>query len=197
MKTLVIATKNMGKAREYAELFFPFGIKIKTLKDFPQFPIDENGKSFEENAMIKAKAAVDHLNLPVLADDSGICVDALNGAPGIHSARYAGDHDFKANNAKLLKEMADVPDDKRTAHFHTTIVCLKPDGKKLVVEGNVKGHILHELHGQNGFGYDPLFYVDELGKPMGILSDEEKNSISHRGRAMRALMKQFEGWWQG
>lgn len=195
MKTLVIATKNQGKAREYSEMFAPLGIAVKTLADFPAFPIDENGQTFEENAMIKAKTAVQHLNLPVLADDSGICVDALNGAPGVHSARYAGDHDFVANNAKLLKELAGVPDEKRTAHFHTTIVCLKPSGAKLVVDGEVRGHILHELQGENGFGYDPLFYVDELQTSMGLLTDKQKNQISHRARAMAKLEKHFDEWW--
>lgn len=195
MKTLVIATKNQGKAREYAEMFAPMGIKVKTLADFPPFPIDENGSTFEENAMIKAKRAVEVLHLPVLADDSGICVDALNGAPGVHSARYAGDHDFVANNAKLLREMQGVPDEQRTAHFHTTIVCLKPSSAKLVVDGEVHGHILHELQGENGFGYDPLFYVDELQTSMGLLTDEEKNKISHRARAMAKLEQHFDEWW--
>ena len=195
MKTLVIATKNQGKAREYAELFEPLGITIKTLADFSAFPIDENGATFEENAMIKAQAAVDHLHLPVLADDSGICVDALDGAPGVHSARYAGDHDFVANNAKLLQQMKNVPDEKRTAHFHITIVCLKPSGAKLVVDGEVRGHILHQLEGENGFGYDPLFYVDELQTSMGFLSDAEKNRISHRARAMKKLKQHFDQWW--
>lgn len=195
MKTLVIATKNPGKAREYAEMFAPLGIKVKTMADFPPFPIDENGKTFEENAMIKAKTAVAVLHLPVLADDSGICVDALNGAPGVHSARYAGDHDFVANNAKLLRELQGVPDNQRTAHFHTTIVCLKPSGAKLVVDGEVRGHILHELQGENGFGYDPLFYVDELQTSMGLLTDEEKNQVSHRARAMAKLEQHFDEWW--
>lgn len=195
MKTIIIATKNQGKAREYEDLFVPDGLMVKTLNDFPPFPIDENGSSFEENAFIKAQATVDRLHLPVLADDSGLCVDALNGAPGIHSARYAGDHDFVANNAKLLREMRDVPDEQRTAHFHTTIVCLKPSGAKLVVNGDLPGHILHELQGQNGFGYDPLFYVDELQRSMGMLSEEEKNEVSHRARAVNNLKRHFSEWW--
>ena len=123
-------------------------------------------------------------------------MDALNGAPGVHSARYAGDHDDAANNAKLLRELADVAPEKRTAHFHTTIVGMKPDGTKLVANGEVKGHILMELTGTHGFGYDPLFYVDELGTSMGNLTADQKNAISHRGRALRQFMENFNNWWE-
>ncbi|MDO4903375.1 MAG: XTP/dITP diphosphatase [Limosilactobacillus sp.] len=197
MATLVIATKNEGKAREYRAMFAPFGIEVKTLADFPEFEINENGQTFEENAKIKAQTAVDHLNLPVMADDSGLCVDALDGAPGVHSARYAGDHDDEANNAKLLRELADVEDDKRTAHFHTTIVAIKPDGAKLVTDGRVDGHILRSPRGENGFGYDPLFEpVEHPGLAMAELTAEQKNAISHRGRALRDFMDKFSGWWE-
>ena len=174
----------------------PMGIEVKTLADFPPFPIVEDGNGFEENALKKAQAAVSALNLPVVADDSGLMVDALDGEPGIHSARDAGDHNDAANNQKLLAKLAGVPDEERTAHFHTTIVGLKPNGAKLVANGQVNGHILHELTGTNGFGYDPLFYVDELATSMGNLPDEQKNAISHRGRALRALMADFEEWWE-
>lgn len=197
MTTLVIATKNQGKAREYRKMFKPLGIAVKTLADFDQpLVINEDGTSFEENALIKARAAVDAFQLPVLADDSGLVVDALNGAPGIHSARYAGDHDDAANNAKLLAALKDVPAADRQAHFHTTIVALKPDGAKLVANGRVDGHILTQPRGENGFGYDPLFFVDELGKGMAELTADQKNQISHRGRALRNLMTTFEEWWQ-
>lgn len=148
MTTLVIATKNAGKAREYRKMLAPHDITVKTLADFPPIAIDEDGTSFEENATIKARTVMRALGLPVMADDSGLVVDALNGAPGIHSARYAGDHDDAANNAKLLHELAGVPDDQRTAHFHTTIVALKPDGAKLVANGRVDGRILHERRGE-------------------------------------------------
>lgn len=197
MATLVIATNNAGKAREYREMLAPFQVTVKTLADFPPFPIDEDGTSFEENAFIKARTAVVKLGLPVMADDSGLVVDALNGAPGIHSARYAGDHDDAANNAKLLRKLAGVPAAQRTAHFHTTIIALKPDGAKLETTGRVEGHILTEPRGQNGFGYDPLFMPEEFaGRSMAELTPAEKNRISHRGRALRALMDQFAGWWQ-
>jgi XTP/dITP diphosphohydrolase len=195
MKTIVIATNNQGKAREYAEMLGPLGITVKTLADFPHFAIDENGQTFEENAMIKAQTAVNHLGLPVMADDSGLVVDVLNGAPGVHSARYAGDHDDQANNQKLLLELAGVDDIYRTAHFHTTIVGLKPSGAKLVTNGRVDGHILRNPQGQNGFGYDPLFYVDELGCAMATLTDAQKNAVSHRGRALEKFMTQFNDWW--
>lgn len=197
MATLVIATNNAGKAREYREMLAPFGVTVKTLADLPRFAIDECGTSFEENALIKARTAVAKLDLPVLADDSGLVVDALNGAPGVHSARYAGDHDDAANNAKLLRELTGVPATQRTAHFHTTIVALKPDGAKLETSGRVEGQILTQLRGQNGFGYDPLFMPKEFpGRSMAELTPAEKNQISHRGRALQAFMEQFAGWWQ-
>lgn len=195
MKTIVIATKNEGKAREYAEMLTPLGITVKTLADFPAFSINENGASFEENALIKAQTTVQKLGLPVLADDSGLVVDALNGAPGVYSARYAGDHDDQANNQKLLQELAGVDDNYRTAHFHTTIVGLKPNGATRVVQGTVDGHILRNPQGENGFGYDPLFYVDELGCAMATLTDDQKNAVSHRGRALQKFMKNFNDWW--
>ncbi|WP_373841842.1 XTP/dITP diphosphatase [Limosilactobacillus sp.] len=196
MTTLVIATKNAGKAREYRKMLAPHGIEIKTLADFAPIKINENGHSFEENATIKAQTVMNVLGLPVMADDSGLVVDALNGAPGIYSARYAGDHDDAANNAKLLRALADVPDEKRTAHFHTTIVALKPDGTKLVANGRINGQILRQRRGENGFGYDPLFYVPSLHKTLAQLTAEQKNQVSHRGRALRQFMNDFPEWWQ-
>ncbi len=195
MKNIVIATNNPGKAREYEKMFSPLGFTVHTLKDFDPIVINENGTTFEENATIKATTVMKKLNIPVIADDSGLMVDALNGEPGIHSARYAGDHDDLANRKKLLQELKNIPDEKRTAHFHTTIVALKPNGKKLVANGRVDGHILHEAKGSNGFGYDPIFYVDSLHCSMAELAPEQKNKISHRGNALRALMKDFDEWW--
>lgn len=196
MKMLVVATKNAGKAREYRKMFAPFDVEIKTLADFPPITINEDGQTFAENALIKAQTAVVAFNLPVMADDSGLVVDALNGAPGVHSARYAGDHDDAANNAKLLRELANVPGEQRTAHFHTTILALKPDGAKLVTEGRVDGKILQKARGNNGFGYDPLFMPDGYDCSMAELTADQKNQISHRGRALRAFMDQFAEWWQ-
>jgi XTP/dITP diphosphohydrolase len=196
MKQIVVATKNPNKAREYRELFAPWQIEVKTLADFDQpIEIEENGTTFEENALIKAQAVVSATQLPVVADDSGLVVDALNGAPGIHSARYAGDHDDDANNDKLLANLVGVSMDQRTAHFHTTLVALKPNGQKLVANGDVNGLILTQRRGENGFGYDPLFFLPKLNSAMAELTDEQKNSVSHRGRAMRQMMTQFESWW--
>lgn len=196
MDSLVIATKNQGKAREYREMLAKYDIEVKTLADFPTpIKIDENGISFVENATIKAQTVMKRLNVPVMADDSGLVVDALNGAPGVHSARYAGDHDDQANNAKLLREMAGVPEEQRTAHFHTTIVALKPNGAKLIANGRVDGRILNQPRGHNGFGYDPLFYVEDYHCSMAELTAKQKNAISHRGRALAEFLQHFEEWW--
>ncbi|MBD7894953.1 XTP/dITP diphosphatase [Limosilactobacillus sp. Sa3CUN2] len=196
MDSLVIATKNQGKTREYREMLAPYKIDVKTLADFPRsIEINENGTSFLENATIKAQTVMGKLGIPVMADDSGLVVDALNGAPGVHSARYAGDHDDQANNAKLLRELSGVPTEQRTAHFHTTIVALKPDGAKLVANGRVDGRILTSPRGKNGFGYDPLFYVEQFGSSMAELTADQKNSISHRGQALAEFMKHFAEWW--
>ena len=151
--------------------------------------------TFEENATLKASAVSKQTNIPVLADDSGLEVDALNGRPGIFSARYAGDHDDAANNAKLLSELAGIPLEKRTATFHTTLVLMKPDESKLVVNGELRGQILAVPRGNNGFGYDPLFWVPEKQKSLAEMTSEEKNEISHRGRASQKLLKVFDEWW--
>lgn len=195
--TLVIATRNQGKAREFSEMLASKGITIKTLADYPEVgDISETGTTFEENATLKAQAIANQTQLPVLADDSGLEVAALNGEPGIYSARYAGDHDDAANNAKLLNKLKDLPADRRQAVFHTTLVLLKPSGLKLVVDGEVQGQILTAPRGANGFGYDPLFYIPSKGQTMAEMSDAEKNAISHRGRAMRKMMTQFDNWWE-
>ena len=196
MTKILIATKNAGKAREYRKLFEPKGIEVITLKDLnEQVEIIENGKTFSENALIKAQTLTDKLNIPVLADDSGLVVDALNGAPGIYSARYAGDHDDEANNKKLLENLKKVPDEKRTAHFHCSIVATAPDKTPLEANGDVYGMIAHEKHGEDGFGYDPLFYYPEFGKTFGEIGMEEKNKVSHRAKATENLLEKFDEWW--
>lgn len=195
-KVIVVATNNQGKAREFREMFAPKGIRIKTLADFEGLTkIVENGETFTENALIKATAVALQTQLPVIADDSGLQVVALNGEPGIHSARYAGDHDDQANNEKLLQNLKDVPLGERTAVFHTSLVLFKPTGEQLITEGEVTGQILMEPRGENGFGYDPLFYVTELGQTMAEMSDAQKNKVSHRGRALKKMMTQFDDWW--
>jgi ribonuclease PH/non-canonical purine NTP pyrophosphatase (RdgB/HAM1 family) len=196
-KTIVIATRNAGKASEFKALFEPAGLTVKTLKDFPDLPeVEETGKTFEENARLKADTIARKLDLSVLADDSGLMVDALHGRPGVYSARFAGDHNDAANNAKLMFELTDVPKDKRTATFHTTLVFAKPrqPEKDLVVDGEVAGEILAIPRGDNGFGYDPLFYVPALKKSMAELSQAEKNQVSHRGNAIRNLEKVWQDW---
>ncbi|KRN97950.1 XTP/dITP diphosphatase [Companilactobacillus kimchiensis] len=196
MKEIIIATKNAGKAREFKRVFNDQEFVIKTLLDFPDFPeIRETGKTFAENATLKAHAVMEQFGLPTIADDSGLQVDALYGQPGIYSARYAGDHNDAANNAKLLSELGGVPKEKRTARFVSTLVFANPkNDDDLIVEGEVKGLIGSFPEGDDGFGYDPLFYVPELGKTMAQLSIDEKNAISHRGNAIKKLEQQWQDW---
>ncbi|CAI2587516.1 dITP/XTP pyrophosphatase [Apilactobacillus kunkeei] len=195
MDTIVIATNNQNKAREFREMFADKSIDFKTLADFPELgKIIENGESFEENATIKAQAIFERTNLAVLADDSGLEVPALNNEPGIHSARYAGDHDDDANNKKLLAKLGDS--DKRDAKFVTCLVLLNQHGEKFVVYGTIEGTILKAPRGDNGFGYDPLFYVPSKKKTMAEMSDHEKNEISHRGNAIKQLYSKFDEWWK-
>ncbi len=196
MKEIIIATKNPNKAKEFKRIFDESEITLKTLLDFPDFPdVRETGSTFEENAKLKAHAVMQKFNLPTIADDSGLQVDALFGQPGIYSARYAGDHNDAANNAKLLSELGGIPMEKRTARFVTTLVFSNPNNDDdLVVEGEVKGLIATLPEGDDGFGYDPLFYLPEMGKTMGQISMDEKNKISHRGRAIRKLENEWQNW---
>ncbi|MDV0431219.1 XTP/dITP diphosphatase [Lactiplantibacillus sp. DA1] len=195
-QTLIIATNNANKAREFSAMLAPYDITIKTLADFPDIPdIKENGITFEENATKKATVVVEATGLPAIADDSGLMVTALHGDPGVFSARYAGDHDDAANNAKLLANLGGVPEAKRTATFHTTLVALKPSGEKLVVNGELAGRILIAPRGDNGFGYDPLFWSSKFQKSLAELTPAQKNQISHRGAALRQLMTKFDEWW--
>ncbi|WP_413627172.1 XTP/dITP diphosphatase [Fructilactobacillus vespulae] len=192
-KEIVIATGNLNKLREFKEMLEPKGYEVKSIKDFPDVPeIIENGSSFEENAEIKAKTVAEAIGLPVLADDSGLVVPSINGEPGIYSARYAGDHDDQANNQKLLKKLGHSDD--RNAYFKTVLVGMKPNGEKIKVSGIVSGEILLEKRGQNGFGYDPLFFVPGKQKTLAEMSDDEKNSISHRGKALRKLTTVIDNW---
>ena len=195
-QTIIIATKNEGKAKEFKELFNRYGYQIKTLVDFPEIEdIPETGSTFAENAYQKASAISKKLNTIVLADDSGIEVDALDGKPGIYSARFAGEHgNDAANNKKLLAELEGLPAEERKANFHCSLVMLGPDRETLSVEGKVYGRILKEGRGAHGFGYDPLFYMDDIGKTMAELTSEEKNKISHRAKSLVKLEKQIEDW---
>ncbi|MDU5335941.1 ribonuclease PH [Enterococcus sp.] len=195
-KTIVIATRNPGKAKEFAALFAKEGYQTKTLLDYPDLPdVEETGKTFEENARLKAETIAHILQQPVLADDSGLVVDALNGMPGIFSARFAGERKSDAaNNAKLLHELTDIPDEKRNARFHCTLVFAAPRKESLVVEADWEGRIARIPQGDNGFGYDPLFIVPEYNKTSAELTAEEKNDISHRGMAVKELERTWKEW---
>ncbi|MER2174401.1 MAG: ribonuclease PH [Carnobacterium sp.] len=193
---ILIATANAGKAREFEALFAKKGFKVKTLRDFPEIPeVEETGTTFEENALLKAETIARTLNMLVLADDSGLKVDALDGAPGVFSARYAGE--FKsdaANNAKLLHELTGVAKGDRTAQFHCTLALALPGKTSLVVEGEVEGLILTIPKGENGFGYDPLFFVESKEKTMAELTQDEKNEVSHRAVALEKLDQVWDDW---
>lgn len=193
---IVIATGNKGKAAEFKSIFEKFGFEIQTLLDYPELDeIDETGDTFAENALLKAEGVSKALNTIVLADDSGLKVDALQGQPGIYSARFAGEEKNDAkNNAKLLGELSELPFEERTAHFHCTLALAAPGKESMTIEGELDGYILGVPRGQNGFGYDPLFYVSEKDKTLAELTHEEKNNISHRAIAVRNLEKVLENW---
>ncbi len=201
MSAIVMASNNRHKIKEietFLKKYCPFDEKGEafsylSLSDigFTE-EIKEDGATFEENALIKARA-VAKLGYIGVADDSGLCVDALHGEPGVYSARYAGGHDGMddANNAKLLLNMTDVPDEKRTAQFVSAIGCVFPDGTELVARGECPGKILYAYQGSGGFGYDPLFLYEPMGKTFAQMNAEEKNSISHRANAMANFAKLF------
>lgn len=189
---VIVATNNQHKLSEMRAIL---GSKLE-LVSMSEFGIDmdieENGTTLEENSRIKALAVSRIANLPTLADDTGLLVDALNGAPGVFSARFAGvEHNDKKNREKVLQELSHVDYESRTAHFETVLTLLYPDGHEIVAKGAVYGHILEKEVGDNGFGYDSLFYADELGKSFAEASAEEKNSVSHRGRALQALLQKL------
>lgn len=193
---ILIATQNLGKAEEFAELLSDLGFEMETLYDYPDLPeIIEDGKSFSENALKKAREISQLTNRVVIADDSGLMVKALNGAPGIYSARYAGEPKSDQRNIeKLLAEMENVAQDERQAKFHTTIAVVAPDKEPLIVEGELEGFILTEPRGHHGFGYDPVFYLPEKDKTLAEMSTDEKNKNSHRARAVKNLSIQFSEW---
>ncbi|MBW2082481.1 MAG: XTP/dITP diphosphatase [Deltaproteobacteria bacterium] len=191
-RPLVIATRNQGKVSEFKELLKDFDIEIKSLQDFGPLPeIQEDGETFEDNAVKKARFAARILGLPALADDSGLVVRALGGLPGVHSARYAGEHgDDLANNRKLLQAMKGIK--YREATFVCVIAIAVPRGPALLYEGTCNGIITEEITGTGGFGYDPVFYYPPLGKTFAEMTPEEKNRVSHRGKAMAELREEFD-----
>ena len=188
---LVVASGNKNKLREIAEIFTDFEVCSQKQMGFDE-DVEETGVTFAENALIKARAACKALGEMVLADDSGLCVDALNGAPGVYSARYCGYHgDDEKNRQVLLKNMEGITN--RRAHFTSAIALVYPDGRELLAEGHTYGEILHEETGDGGFGYDCLFFNDDLQKSFGVATAEEKNSVSHRFRALQELLKIWKG----
>lgn len=187
---LVLASGNRGKLAEMRELLGGLGVDLVAQGELGIDDVDETGTTFVENALLKARHAARVSGLPALGDDSGLCVDALGGAPGLYSARYAGAHgDAAANIAKLLDALRDVPDEQRGAHFHCTIVLLRSadDPAPLIAEGRWRGRILHEPRGANGFGYDPVFFDAGHGASAAELDAATKNRVSHRGQALDQL----------
>lgn len=184
---VIAATKNKSKIREIQEILSPLDIEIVSQEEIGiNLDAEESGDTFERNALIKARAVAMVCDYPVLADDSGLCVDALDGAPGVRSARYAGEGATDADRIeKLLRELGDT--EERDAKFVTSVAFIMPDGREITAHGEVKGHIIRTPKGSNGFGYDPVFFSEELGKTFAESTDEEKNSVSHRGRALRNL----------
>ena len=193
---LVLASGNAGKLRELRELLAGAGFELHAQSEFGVGDIDETGLTFVENALLKARHAARATGLPALADDSGLCVDALGGAPGLRSARYAGVHgDSRANIARLLDALRDVPDERRTAHFHAAIVLLRhpDDPRPLIAEGSWHGRILPAPRGEAGFGYDPVFFDPVLGCGAAELDQATKNRVSHRGQALARLRALLQG----
>jgi XTP/dITP diphosphohydrolase len=191
VREIIIATKNAGKVKEFQTLFAEKEVEVKSLLDFENAPdVEETGETFAENAILKAETISNYLNKVVIADDSGLVVDALDGKPGVYSARYAGEHkNDEENIAKVLEELKGVPFEKRTARFHCALAVSIPCQRTVVVEGTCEGYIAGAPTGTNGFGYDPIFYVPEKQKTMAELSKEEKNKISHRANALKKLEK--------
>ena len=189
MREIIIATKNAGKVKDFETLFSPKGFKVKSLLDFPEIEdVEETGVTFAENATLKAEAISSALNKPVIADDSGLAIDSLNGEPGVYSARYAGENkDDNANIEKVLQKLNDVPFEKRTARFHCALAIAVPGKRTEIVEGTCEGHILEEKRGENGFGYDPIFFVEKWRCSMAELTKGQKNQISHRANALKKL----------
>lgn len=189
----ILATNNMKKLSEMQRILSPLGINVVTAKmlGITLEDVEEDGDTFEANAKIKANAACKATNMPAIADDSGLCVDYLDGAPGIFSARFGGDHgNDELNNDLLLEKLEGVPMEERTAYYVCAICCTFPDGREIIVRGECHGHIGFERDGNEGFGYDPLFLVN--GRAFGRYTAEEKDKISHRGNALRKLTTELE-----
>lgn len=193
MKQILVATNNKGKVRDFEQLFKPHGIEVISLKDLNEpIEVEETGTTFEENAILKAEETAKILGKWVISDDSGLEIDALNGEPGVFSARYAGEpKDDEANIDKALNGLKDIPEGSRDARFRCVLAIAGPGIETKTFSGSCDGSILFERHGENGFGYDPIFYVPSEGKAMAELTPAEKAAISHRGVAMRKFEKEL------
>jgi XTP/dITP diphosphohydrolase len=196
-QTIVLATRNMGKIAELEALLAGFGVAVLGLDAFPDIgEIEETGATFAENARLKARTVALASGLVALADDSGLAVDALSGAPGVYSARYSGENATDAtNNAKLLAALEGLPEAERGCRFISVVAAHAPNGAEILAEGRWEGRVLFAPRGQGGFGYDPLFLDPELGRSAAELSPAEKNARSHRGQALRALLQDWPAFW--
>ena len=190
---VILASKNQHKLTELSAILSQLGFEIALESEYGlDIDVEETGTTFEENSYLKAEAVMKASGLPVLADDSGLMVDALDGAPGVYSARYGHKASDKERTAYLLENMKDVPEERRGAKFVCVITCLFPDGRKIVARGECPGVIARAPHGENGFGYDPVFYRPELGMTCAELPSEQKNAISHRARALQDFCRKYQ-----
>lgn len=201
MNDIVLASRNMGKIKELEELLKPFGIAVKGLDAFPEIgEIAETGTTFAENALIKASTAGKLTGLVAIADDSGLEVDALNGEPGVYSARYSEGPGIPAtderNTRKVLERTKHVPDQKRTIRFISAMAAVAPDGRRIIALGAWEGVLAREPRGQNGFGYDPVFFDPESGMTAAEMAPEQKNACSHRAKACRKLLELWPNFWR-
>ncbi|WP_377888267.1 XTP/dITP diphosphatase [Alkalihalobacillus sp. R86527] len=194
MRKLLVATKNKGKVKEFKRRFETDELQVISLLDLDEaLDVEETGSTFAENAVLKAETIMRITNTIVIADDSGLVIDALDGDPGVYSARYAGpEKDDEANIDKVLSELKNVPDEKRTASFQCLLAVAIPDKKTEIYSGSCEGRIAHERSGYEGFGYDPIFYLPSYQKTMAELTPEEKDAISHRGKALDRLQEAFQ-----
>lgn len=190
---VILASKNQHKLTELSAILSQLDFEIALESEYGlDIDVEETGTTFEENSFLKADAVMKASGLPVLADDSGLMVDALDGAPGVYSARYGHKASDKERTAYLLENMKDVPEERRGAKFVCVITCLFPDGRKIVARGECPGVIARAPHGENGFGYDPVFYLPELGMTYAELPSEQKNAISHRARALQDFCRKYQ-----
>lgn len=196
--TIILATRNQGKIAELSAMLDGFGLDVKGLSEFPEIgEIEEDGATFHENSLKKARVVAEKTGLVAVADDSGLEVDALDGAPGVYSARYAGEAaDDAANNQKLLAELTDVPEDRRTARFKCVMTAYAPNGETLTAGGTWEGRIALAPQGEQGFGYDPLFFDPQAQKTAAQMDRETKNSRSHRGKALQDLISRWSEFWR-